>query len=84
MRSAPEARPILRERLQRKESEVFGPSTWDANPELVRKDRGAGDPRVAKLTKTGKSTSRRTGAWQQCRAPFSFGLVDEAAGFPSD
>lgn len=54
-----------------KEGEVFGPPMWGATPELVRKDRGAGDLRVAKLTKTGKSKSRRMGAGSNA-GPLSF------------
>jgi hypothetical protein len=63
--------------LNRTTNRVFGPPRWKATPELVRQDRGrvfGPSGSWIKVTNTGRSFARRSGAWQQCRAPFLFGL----------
>ena len=68
----------LSRELNRSRNRVFGPPRWETTPELVRQDRGRiFEPSGSwiKVANTGRSFARRSGAWQQCRAPFLFGLV---------
>ena len=50
---------VLRGEEAEGERGTFGSHLGGSEPELVRQDRGAGGLRVAKLTNTGKSMSRR-------------------------
>ena len=68
---------MLFRELNRTTNRVFGPPRWKATPELVRQDRGrvfGPSGSWIKVANTDKSFARRSGAWQQCRAPFLFGL----------
>jgi len=51
----------------------------EATPETVRQDRGAGDPRVTKLTNTGNQVSAQMGAGSNAGPHFYSGVAVAAA-----